>query len=100
MLSQKQIQHLTKLANLSLNPGQIEKFRLQLNGVLEYMEELKKVDTSRVEPTSQVTGLENIFRQDQLESCLTQKQALSGTKNTRSGRIKVKTILERWNPTN
>ena len=95
MLSQKQIQHLTKLANLSLNPGQIEKFRLQLNGVLEYMEELKKVDTSRVEPTSQVTGLENVFRPDQLEPCLTQKQALSGTKNTHAGRIKVKAVLER-----
>lgn len=95
MLTPKQILHLTKLANLSLTQSQREKFRSQLNQVLAYIEQLKKVNTDQVEPTSQVTGLENVFREDEIGSCLGQKEALSGTKNIDQGRIKVKAVIER-----
>jgi aspartyl-tRNA(Asn)/glutamyl-tRNA(Gln) amidotransferase subunit C len=43
----------------------VEKFRGELSDILEYVEVLNNVDTSGLEPTSQVTGLKNVMRKDE-----------------------------------
>lgn len=58
-----------KLANLPLTSAEEKKFGKQLASILDYMEVLNKVDTSNVEPTSQVTGLKNVMREDETEPC-------------------------------
>ena len=44
-----------------------EKYSEQLSGILSYVEQLSEVNTDGVEPTAQVTGLENVFREDKNE---------------------------------
>lgn len=55
---------MAKLARLLLKDEEVEMFSKQLSEVFEYMEVLNEVDTEGVIPTSQVTGLENVFRED------------------------------------
>ncbi len=89
------VKHVAKLANLTLIPAEEQKFGKQLEGILSYFEKLKEVDTSGVEETSQVTGLENVMREDVETNCeLSQEEALSNAKSTEKGFIKVKAILE------
>lgn len=85
--------HITKLANLSLKPGEEKKFEEQLSEILAYVEELKEVDTKNVETISQVTGLENVTREDEVKPSLTQEETLSNTKSTHNGLFRVKAIL-------
>lgn len=73
MLSNEEIQHIAKLARLGLKDGEAEKFLQQLNDILGYVEQLKEVDTEGVEPTSQVTGLENVSRTDVVEPFVRRK---------------------------
>ncbi len=88
------VNHVAKLANLTLTPNEEEKFEKQLEDILAYFEKLKEVDTSGVEETSQVTGLENVTREDMPTNCeLTQEEAISGSKSTHNGLFKVKGIL-------
>ncbi|MBU3957016.1 Asp-tRNA(Asn)/Glu-tRNA(Gln) amidotransferase subunit GatC [Patescibacteria group bacterium] len=94
MLSKDQVKHIAKLANLKLTSAEINKFQKQLSEVLEYVEQLNKLDTKKVEPTSQVTGLENVFREDEPKPSLSQEEVLSGAKNTEKGMFKVKAIFE------
>lgn len=94
MLSKDQVKHIAKLANLKLTPAEINKFRKQLSEVLEYVEQLNKLKTKKVEPTSQVTGLENVFREDEPRPSISQKEVLSGAKKTKKGMFKVKAIFE------
>ncbi len=68
-LSDKDVLHIAKLAKLKLSDEEVKKFGSQLSGVLEYFEQLSEVDTDNVEPTSQVTGLENVTREDEVELC-------------------------------
>lgn len=68
-LTHKDVQHLAKLARLSLSEKELETYRVQLSGVLEYVEQLKKLKTDDVTPTSQVTGLTNNFRTDEVRDC-------------------------------
>ena len=71
--------HVAKLANLPLKPHEERKFEKQLSEILSYVEKLKEVDTKNVEITSQVTGLENVTREDQTSPSLTQEETLSNT---------------------
>lgn len=87
------VKHVAKLANLPLKPEEEAKFEKQLSEILSYVEKLKEVDTKDVEITSQVTGLENITRKDEITSSLTQEEALSNAKSQHNGLFKVPAIL-------
>lgn len=64
MISEKQVKHIAKLARMELTDKELEKFQKELSSILDYVDKLKEVDTSGVEPISQVTELENITRED------------------------------------
>ncbi len=66
MLTEEQVRHVAKLARLKLSDEEVKKFSGQLSGVLEYVDILKEVDTDGVEITSQVTGLKNVLRKDEV----------------------------------
>lgn len=88
------IAHVAKLANLPLSPKEEKKFEKQLSSVLGYMQKLNEVDTKNVEPTSQVTGLENVTREDKPTPSLSQEYALSGSTSQQNGFFKVKAVLK------
>lgn len=94
-LSVEEVRHVAKLAKLELGANEIEKFQKQLSEILDYVALLNEVETGKVESTSQVTGLENVFRKDERGETLTQDEALSGAKGKDQGRFKVKAILEK-----
>lgn len=94
-LTKAEILHVAGLAKLEINDSDVEKYSEQLSEVVDYFSALSEVDTENIEPTSQTTGLENVFRQDEIssENSLTQEAATSGTDNLYNGYFKVKAIL-------
>jgi aspartyl-tRNA(Asn)/glutamyl-tRNA(Gln) amidotransferase subunit C len=93
-LTRSDVLHVAKLAKLDLTDSEINKFLPQLSKIVDHIGMLQKVDTSKVEPTSQTTGLENVFRGDDLkESSLNQDAALSGSDKTYNGYFIVPAIL-------
>lgn len=95
-LKKEEILHIAKLAKLNLTDTEIENFTPQLSSIIDYFSELSEVDTKNLEPTSQTTGLENVYRNDEISSdeSLTQEEALSGKDKVHNGYFKVKAILE------
>lgn len=63
-LSKKETKRIAELARLDLKDEELTKFANQLSGVLDNFKMLSEVNTNKVEPTSQVTGLNNILRED------------------------------------
>ncbi|QQG40507.1 MAG: Asp-tRNA(Asn)/Glu-tRNA(Gln) amidotransferase subunit GatC [Candidatus Levyibacteriota bacterium] len=88
------VAHVAKLANLPLTDEEKKKFEKQLSSILEYIAKLNEVDTKNIEPTSQVTGLENVTREDITAPSFTQDEALSNTTSKHNGLFKVPAILE------
>ncbi len=93
-LTKDQVKHVAKLANLPLTDEEVTKFEEQLSETLDYIDQLNEIDTTGVEPTSQVTGLENVLREDETKPSLSQDEALGNTKSKQNGFFKVKAILE------
>jgi len=67
-ISRDDVLHLAQLSNLQLADDEIAALQKDLSGILEYVNQLAELDTSNVEPTYQVTGLENIWRQDEINT--------------------------------
>lgn len=88
------ISHIAKLANLPISETDGKKLEGQLIETLDYIEILNGLDTKNIEPTAQVTGLENITRLDEATDSLTQKEALSNTKQQFNGFFQVDAILD------
>lgn len=61
------IKHLTKLARVKLTPKEQKKLEKDLNKILKYFEELKKVNTEGIEPVDGGHSLINILREDEVD---------------------------------
>lgn len=85
LLTALQVQKVAKLANLTLTPIEEEKFSGQLSKILDYIEELNRVDTLGVEPTFNVVNNANVFREDIDETGLTQEEALMNAQVKKEG---------------
>lgn len=71
-LDLEQIEHIAKLSKLELTAEEKDKYSRELSSVLDYVEQLSEVNTDNVEPTANITGLSNVFREDEvLESGIT-----------------------------
>lgn len=87
------IQHIAKLANLPIDEKIAKKLEKQIQATLEHLESLNTLDTSNIEPTYQITGLENITRDDTTAPSLSQNDAVSQAK-THNGFFVVDAVLE------
>jgi len=94
-LSEDEVKHIAKLANLSLSNEEVKKFQGQLSETLNYIQVINELETEKTEPTNQVSGLSNIFRQDEIKPSLSQAEALANAPFLADGFFKVKAILER-----
>jgi len=86
--------HLAKLANLNIAPDKLKTLESQIEHTITYVEKLFEVNTENVSQTNQVTGLENITREDKVESSFSQHDALKNAQATLDGMFKVKAVFE------
>lgn len=79
------IKNIAKLANLELTEKETVKFQEQIAKIIDYVDELQKIDTKKIKPTSQVTGKTNQFRDDVVTPSLPVDEALKNGKKTHNG---------------
>ena len=94
-LSKKEIEHIANLARLQLTDKEIELYGEQLSHILNYIDQLKEVDTFDIEPTAQVTGLVDVMRADEVAAWDKGEvdNALAQAPEMENNQIKVKRIL-------
>ncbi|MBI2022255.1 Asp-tRNA(Asn)/Glu-tRNA(Gln) amidotransferase subunit GatC [Candidatus Daviesbacteria bacterium] len=84
-LTKDQVKHVAKLANLPLSSKEEEKFSKQLASIVDYIDQLQKLDTSGVEPTYNTSPNKNITREDIPNKSLTQEEALQNAPRKNDG---------------
>ena len=93
-ITQKEVEHVAKLARLELSEDEKGIFTRQLSAILTYMDQLKTLDTRGVEPTMTVLPTENVFRDDEVRPSLSQERALANAPEQADGFFRVPRILE------
>lgn len=88
--------HVAKLANIPVSRDEAQAFAESFADTLSVIADLKKVDTSTAQPTNQVTGLENVLREDVVDEThmFTQAQALANAPISYEGFVVVPRIID------
>lgn len=93
-LSKTQIEHVANLAQIGLTEKEVNNLTTQLGGVLDFVDIIQNTNTDNIKPTDQVTGLSDVWREDEVINCkLSQEQLLSNAPDTEGGYIKVPKVL-------
>ncbi len=88
------VRHLAQLSNLQISDDEVDNLRGDLENILGYIEQLGELDTTGVAPTYQVTGLENVWRDDEVQiSSVTREQLLSLAPEQADNSVKVPKVL-------
>ena len=94
-ITKKEVEYVAGLARLGVSRDEKEKFAGELSAVLEFVDKLNQVKTDKIEPTAQVTGLENVVREDKGRAKHEREteKLLNAAPETKDGYVKVKAIL-------
>lgn len=90
------VTHIANLALIPVSEDEKEELARGFNTVLEVLDTLQKIDTRHIEPTHQVTGLENVFRDDVIDTSrmFTQQQALANAPRAADGYFVVDQVID------
>ena len=83
-----------KLARLELSENEKRIYGIQMEQILTYMEQLNRLDTTGVEPTSHAIPVRNAFREDETRPSCSQEEVLSISPDQENGHFKVPKIIE------
>jgi len=90
----KQVEHVANLARLRFDEEEKKRLAEQLGSILEYIDQLNKLDTTNVEPTSHAIPVKNVARKDVVKPSFTQDEALANAPSPVDGLFEVPKIIE------
>lgn len=92
-ISTSDIQHLASLSSLALADEEVDGLRQDLENIIGYIEQLGELDTSGVEPTYQVTDLQNVWREDEVRPGVSREALLKLAPEQANHQVKVPQVL-------
>jgi aspartyl-tRNA(Asn)/glutamyl-tRNA(Gln) amidotransferase subunit C len=94
-ISRDDVQHLAQLSSLHLSDSELDGLQSDLSNILQYVQQLAELDTAGIEPTYQVTDLENVWRDDQVvDYQITREQLLELAPEAANNQVKVPKVLQ------
>jgi len=94
LISRDEIIKLAKLSSLELSEEEIDKYQREVGTILGMIDKLKEIDTKGVEPTYQVSGNENVTREDVVsDQIVDRSKLLKLSPESMAEQIKVKKVL-------
>jgi aspartyl-tRNA(Asn)/glutamyl-tRNA(Gln) amidotransferase subunit C len=83
-LTADEVRWVAHLARLALTDAELETMTRQLASIVNYVDQLRRVDTSGVEPLAHALDLRDVFRDDEPQPCLTVAEALANAPDRRT----------------
>ena len=93
-LTTDEIQHIAKLARVSLDAEELEQYITKLSDILAYFQLLQEVDTENVLPTGGQMFHESVMREDEPHDSLNKKDVLANAPDIEDDYFRVRAVLE------
>lgn len=90
----EQVRWISHLARLELDDNELESMARQLGNIIQYFDQLQKVNTLGVEPLAHPLPVSNVFRDDELSTSLTPDQALANAPSRQGDYFSVPTVFD------
>ncbi|MHB1132499.1 MAG: Asp-tRNA(Asn)/Glu-tRNA(Gln) amidotransferase subunit GatC [Chloroflexota bacterium] len=93
-ISRAEVEHVARLARLGLSEAEVEKFSEQLSAILDNIALLNQVETTTVPPTTQVSGLHSVLREDEARPSLPVEDVLANAPHREGDFFRVQHVFE------
>ena len=93
-IDQETVKYVAHLARIELQPNELEKLSRQLHSILELIDQLSRLNTEQVKPTSHILPISNVLREDLPDTCLTPDEALENAPSRKGNFFSVPKIIE------
>ena len=93
-ITEEDVKHVASLAKLEFSDDEIGKFTSQIEDIMNMANELRKIDTTGVEPTINVTDAVNIMRDDVATAPIPREELMKNVPEHEDGFIKVPAIIK------
>ena len=93
-ITDSEVLHVARLARLKLDTDELALFQKDLNAILEYMDMLLEIDTTRIIPTVHTATVMNVMRPDSIKRSQERAEALSNAPKHKDGNIVVPKVIE------
>lgn len=92
-LTKEEVLKIAKLSKLSFEEKEIEKFQIELNDILKYIDMLNEVDTSEVKPLVYINEAVNNFREKEKKPSLKIEKVLLNAPESAENAIVVPKVI-------
>jgi len=89
-----EVEKIAALSRLSFSDQEKEKFQRDLEAILMAAQRLGELDTSEVEPTAHIQGIENVLRQDIVQPSMDNEKLTAGAPERSGGCYIVPRVVE------
>lgn len=95
-LSKKEVEHIAALARIRITEEEKELFSKQLSSILDYVNQLKDIDTKNVKELARIAQLDNVLRKDEIQNCPREARdaILQNAEEVEDDLIKTKSVFE------
>ena len=93
-IDNKTVRKVSKLAKIKINEKEETKLIEELNNILGWVDELKKVDTEKIEPMLSVFNESMVMRKDEVSSKISDELVLKNAPESKSGFFVVPKVVE------
>ena len=92
--AQIDVKYVAHLARIALTPDEEKKLGAQLGNILGYIEKLRELDVTNVEPTAHAVPMVNVTRADEIHPSLPHDEAMRNAPKQANGLFIVPKIVE------
>jgi len=93
-ITKDEVQHVAKLARLSVADDELSALTGHLDKILDYINQLNELDVEGVAPTAQRNTSENVLREDVVDNTFTKELSLQNAPLKEGGFFKVPKVIE------
>ena len=96
-VTSEMIDRLARLAKLKFSEEEKKDLKTDLERMIEFVEQLKEVDTTNVEPLLHITDAVNVLREDEIKQTITKQEVLLNAPLTDGNFFKVPKMIKKEN---
>lgn len=93
-ITKEQLKHIANLSNLSFSDEELDKYLVDMTGIVDFVNQLNEINTDDVEITTSILGEYNIFREDEVKESFDRELLLKNAPDSQDGMFKIPKVID------
>lgn len=93
-ITKEQLKHISNLSNLSFSEEELDKYLVDMTGIVDFVNQLNEINTDDVEITTSILGEYNIFREDEVKESFDRELLLKNAPDSQDGMFKIPKVID------